>query len=239
MAGNALNWDGAFLRETEERHDEVNSIMDVLLNFGGFMYIGAIMPWSEFHRPEITSITIGRLMGLGFLVLILPRIPAVFAIYKLMPGVVVDWKEALFMGYFGPTGAGAVFYVEHTRHLFPELGEGDEEETNLVRAMIPCVYFLVIFSIVVHGLSIPALDLFYKWRKVEPIQEDAIEIRRKSLTVATRSRYIHRLQPLLAPRLQCRRPSHDCVQEGLPRRGDEVQAVRVQGEDHGCGAGVA
>jgi NhaP-type Na+/H+ or K+/H+ antiporter len=159
--------------------------MDVLLNFGGFMYIGAIMPWDQFHTPEVTGITLARLMGLGFLVLILRRIPAVFAIYKLMPDVVVDWKEALFMGYFGPIGAGAVFYVEHTRHLFPELGEGDEEETNLVRAMIPCVYFLVIFSIVVHGLSIPALDLLYRLIKVEPVQEDAVEIRRKSMTVAT------------------------------------------------------
>lgn len=187
VAGNALNWNGDFLRETLERHDEVNSIMDVLLNFGGFMYIGAIMPWSEFHAPELTGITIGRLMGLGFLVLVLRRIPAVFVIYKLMPDVVVDWKEALFMGYFGPIGAGAVFYVEHTRHLFPELGQGDEEETNLVRAMTPCVYFLVIFSIVVHGLSIPALDLFYRWRQIEPIQEDAVEIRRRSITVATPS----------------------------------------------------
>lgn len=185
VAGNALNWDGDFLRETEERHDEVNSIMDVLLNFGGFMYIGAVMPWESFHTPELNGITIGRLMGLGFLVLILRRIPAIFATYKLMSNVCVDWKEALFMGYFGPIGAGAVFYVEHTRHLFPELGEGDEEETNLVRAMIPCVYFLVIFSIVVHGLSIPALDLFYRWTKVEPIQEDAVEVRRKSLRVAT------------------------------------------------------
>lgn len=171
--------------ETEERHDEVNAIMDVLLNFGGFMYIGAIMPWDSFHAPELSGITIGRLFGLGFLVLVLRRIPAIFLTYKLMPKVCVDWKEALFMGYFGPIGAGAVFYVEHTRHLFPELGEGDEEETNLVRAMIPCVYFLVLFSIVVHGLSIPALNFAYQVRDIEPVQEDAVEVRRKSLSIAT------------------------------------------------------
>lgn len=52
------------------------------------------------------------------------------------------------MGYFDPIGKkvpltestpviptsrpgiGAVFYLEHTRHLFPELGEGDEEEVS-------------------------------------------------------------------------------------------------------------
>lgn len=37
VAGNALNWDGQYLEETEQRHDEVNSCLDVLLNFGGFM----------------------------------------------------------------------------------------------------------------------------------------------------------------------------------------------------------
>jgi NhaP-type Na+/H+ or K+/H+ antiporter len=85
------------------------------------------------------------------------------------------------MGYFGPIGIGAVFYVEHTRHLFPELGHGDAEETDLVRAMIPVVYWLVLFSIVVHGLSIPALSLIYRYCDVKPIREDAVELRRLSM----------------------------------------------------------
>jgi hypothetical protein len=38
--------------------------------------------------------------------------------------------------------------------------------------MVPVVYFLVLFSIIVHGLSIPALDLIYRWRKIPPIIED-------------------------------------------------------------------
>ncbi|KAH7114073.1 Sodium/hydrogen exchanger family protein [Dactylonectria macrodidyma] len=181
VAGNALNWDGHYLRETEERHDEVNSCIDVLLNFGGFMYIGSIIPWAEFHDPEGTGLTWGRLMILGLLVLLFRRIPAILLTYKLMPDVCTNYKEALFMGYFGPIGAGAVFYVEHARHQFPELGEGDEEETNLVRLMGPVVYFLVLFSIVVHGLSIPALSVIYKYMNVKPIQEDGIEMRRLSM----------------------------------------------------------
>jgi NhaP-type Na+/H+ or K+/H+ antiporter len=55
VAGNVMNWDGEYLRETEDRHDEVNSCMDVLLNFGGFMYIGTIIPWSEFNQPDDRS----------------------------------------------------------------------------------------------------------------------------------------------------------------------------------------
>lgn len=180
-----MNWDGKFLAETLERHDEVNSVMDVLLNFGGFMYIGAVMPWDQFNRPETTGLTYGRLFGLGFMVLAFRRIPAIFISYKMMPKVCKNWKEALFMGYFGPIGAGAVFYVEHTRHLFPELGQGDAEETNLVRAMIPVVYWLVLFSIVFHGLSIPALNLAYRYFGVEPVQDDAVELRRMSIHTAT------------------------------------------------------
>ncbi len=104
IAGNALNWNGLYLEESEKRHDEVNSCFDVILNFGGFMYIGTIIPWKEFQLPDLTGITVSRLMILGFLVLIFRRIPAIFMTYKLMPSCVKDWKEALFMGYFGPIG---------------------------------------------------------------------------------------------------------------------------------------
>jgi len=184
FAGNALNWDGGYLEEIEKRHDEVNSCVDVLLNFGGFMYIGSILPWDEFNQPETTGITYGRLFGLGFMILLFRRIPAIYATYKFMPKVCVDWKEALFMGYFGPIGVGAVFYLEHTRHLFPELGRGDLEETNLIRALGPVVYWLVFFSIVFHGLSIPALDLIYRYAGVQPIQDDSEAVKVARLSIA-------------------------------------------------------
>jgi hypothetical protein len=63
--------------------------------------------------------------------------------------------------------------------LFPKPGEArTDEEDDLVRAMIPVVYWLVLFSIVWHGLSIPALDAFYRFKGVQPItDEDPIEVR--------------------------------------------------------------
>ena len=71
-----------------------------------------------------------------------------------------------------------MFYVEHTRHLFPKIENAEtEEEEHLLRAMGAVVYFLVLFSIVVHGLSIPLLEAIYRWRKVPPIVEDPVEIR--------------------------------------------------------------
>lgn len=107
------------------------------------------------------------------MIIIFRRIPAILMAYKFMPNCVTDYKEALFMGYFGPIGIGAVFYVEHTRHLFQEPGEAlTAEENDLTRAMIPVVYWLVVFSIFWHGLSIPALNLIYKWRGIQPIQDE-------------------------------------------------------------------
>ncbi|KAK2024394.1 sodium/hydrogen exchanger family protein [Colletotrichum zoysiae] len=184
VAGSALNWDGEYLAEAQKRHDEVNASIDVLLNFGGFIYLGTIIPWSEFSS-DITGINPGRLFGLGALVLAFRRIPAVLLTYKLMPDTIKDWKEALFMGYFGPIGVGAAFYVEHARHLFPTIAEaaGDGEVTDMLRAIGPVVYWLALFSIVVHGLSIPTLNVVYEYVGVRPIQEDAVAVRRRSVRV--------------------------------------------------------
>ncbi|KAI1097864.1 Na(+)/H(+) antiporter 1 [Jackrogersella minutella] len=185
VAGAALNWDGEFLAETERRHDEVNSCIDVLLNFGGFMYLGITIPWSDFNQPDTTGITYPRLLGLGILVLLFRRIPSLLLTYKMMPAVVKNWKEAVFMGYFGPIGVGAVYYLQHTRLLFPKEEVASQRERELLDAISPVVYFLVLFSIIVHGLSIPILSTIYKYCNVRTITEDAVEMRRRSIYMPT------------------------------------------------------
>ncbi|GME40531.1 Cation/H+ exchanger [Neofusicoccum parvum] len=152
-AGNALNWNGIYQEECDNKHDGVNPTICSLLNYGAFLYIGTVMPWHEFNDPK-TGITYGRLFGLGFLILLFRRIPANMLTYKLLPCI------------------SAIFFVEHTRHIFPELGEGDEEESNLIAALGPTVYWLVFFSIVVHGISVPILDFIYKKLGVTTIQDE-------------------------------------------------------------------
>ncbi|KAL7276419.1 hypothetical protein RUND412_000591 [Rhizina undulata] len=180
IAGIFLNWDGMYLHETMARHDEVNTSIDFLLNLVGFLYIGAIIPWGSFNQPESTGITVPILVGCTILILVFRRIPAMLLCYKAMPATVQTWKEALFMGYFGPIGIGAVFYVEHTKLLLPELGEGDEEENNTVAAMVPVVYFIVLSSILIHGISIPILNLIYNYFNVKTIQDDVTVLHRLS-----------------------------------------------------------
>ncbi|KAK7928325.1 hypothetical protein PG985_005323 [Apiospora marii] len=185
VAGCALNWDGRFLAETKRRHDEVNSCIDVLLNFAGFMYIGVTVPWASFDQPATTGITWPRLLALGLLVLVLRRIPALLMCYRMMPNVVRGWREAVFMGYFGPIGVGAIYYLEHTTILLLRVTNPSSSEQALLNAIGPVVYFLALFSILVHGLSIPILNLVYSACGVCPVTDDAEPLRRCSVHVAT------------------------------------------------------
>ncbi|KJK64586.1 na+/h+ antiporter [Aspergillus parasiticus SU-1] len=176
IAGSFLNWDGVYNSEMQARHDTFNPTLETLLNFGTFMYLGAVMPWEQFHMPHETGITLPRLFGLGFLILVLRRIPTILLGYRFIPSICHGWTEALFMGYFGPIGIGAISYVEYARRLFPEPGESDDEINNLTAAMTPVVYWLVLFSILVHGLSVPILNAFYKLCNVPYICDHPVEV---------------------------------------------------------------
>ncbi|KAE8351648.1 putative plasma membrane antiporter [Aspergillus coremiiformis] len=177
IAGSFLNWDGVYNAEMQARHDTFNTTIEALLNFGTFMYLGAVMPWKEFNMPEDTGITLPRLFGLGFLILVLRRIPSILLGYRFMPAICGNWTEALFMGYFGPIGIGAISYVEYARRLFPERGQSDREINHLAETMTPVVYWLVLFSILVHGLSVPILNGFYKVFNVPYICDHPVEVR--------------------------------------------------------------
>ncbi|KAI9372891.1 Sodium/hydrogen exchanger family-domain-containing protein [Aspergillus egyptiacus] len=176
MTGCTLNWDGLYHAELQIRHDSFNASLESLLNYVTFMYLGAVMPWEEFHMPKGTGVTVPRLLGLGMLILVFRRIPAIMVGYRFMLGVCSSWKEALFMGHFGPIGLGAIAYVEYARRLFPDRGESDTEINNLTAAMRPVVYWLVLFSIVIHGLSVPILAVVYRILKVDKVRDQPVEV---------------------------------------------------------------
>lgn len=79
------------------------------------------------------------------------------------------------------------------------------------------VYWLVFFSIVFHGLSIPALDLIYKFAGVKPIQDDndAVEVRPLSYNVPhpTNSEYVNKRGSVIVYNRFSRGPVGD---EALP-----------------------
>lgn len=75
------------------------------------------------------------------------------ALYKAIPAI-HTWREAVFTGWFGPIGVGAVFYAMVALESVPEDGP-NAHARQMIR---PVVYFMVLASVVAHGVTIP---LFY------------------------------------------------------------------------------
>ena len=95
--GSAISWDGHFNTQIE---DEVfSSVIDLVLNCGCFIYIGAWMPFNMFNAPEL-DLTPWRLFIVFLAVMFLRRIPPLLLLYPWVPEI-ASWKEALFSGHFG------------------------------------------------------------------------------------------------------------------------------------------
>ncbi|CDH58281.1 related to na h-exchanging protein [Lichtheimia corymbifera JMRC:FSU:9682] len=142
-AGVALSWDEWFSRHTRNSH--FLQVLDPLLNVIIFTYIGATMPWQAF-----VDLSLWRLFVLAILVILLRRVPSTLLLYKFVPAI-YDWQEALFTGWFGPIGVGAIFYYATATDIFTPDGPFAYARATL----LPVVYFIVLASVVVHGFSIP------------------------------------------------------------------------------------
>ena len=97
--GSAISWDGYFNVQIE--NEVFSSVIDLVLNCGCFVYIGAWMPFPSFNTPEL-GILPWRLVVLFLAILVLRRIPAMLLLYRWIPEI-SGWKEALFSGHFGET----------------------------------------------------------------------------------------------------------------------------------------
>jgi len=97
ILGSAISWDGDFNIQTEG--EAFASIIDLVLNCGCFIYIGAWLPFSQFRADDL-GVTPVRLVLLTIGILFLRRIPAILCLYRWVPEI-SDWREALFSGHFG------------------------------------------------------------------------------------------------------------------------------------------
>ncbi|CAK7223601.1 hypothetical protein SCUCBS95973_005234 [Sporothrix curviconia] len=162
IAGNVFTWDDWFRLETKD--DSLQPTIDMLLNVTIFMWYGAVCPWSLFLNGPVP---LPRLVALGILVLLLRRLPWIMAIHKIIPQI-EDWRHGVFVGFFGPVGVSAIFYLyitlEFIEGLSPAaLDDGIADTAAKLRPDVATlgetttvvVWFLSIVSIVVHGLSVP------------------------------------------------------------------------------------
>lgn len=189
IAGNAFTWDDWFRRETE--HDSLQSTIDMLLNVGVFVWYGSALPWKHFYANHIANIW--QLIGLGIVVLLLRRLPWIIAMRRWIPQI-REGRQAFFMGFFGPIGVSAVYYIfvsldfiEH--HLTDAFGTPRSDVADLGNSIRTVVWFLFMCSMVsdsalplgacltlsrllillqiVHGLSIPIGKMgYFGWRAV-------------------------------------------------------------------------
>lgn len=163
-AGTGFAWDGWFANKTKDAH--LPDILDLLLNASMFVYFGAIIPWDKFVATEFTpEFSPWKLVGLLVLILLFRRLPIVLALKRWIPDI-KTYREALFCGHFGPMGLGALFLViEATAHLETDtslpLPHPPAHHPNKVaiETMYPIVCFIILGSIMVHGLSVAFISV--------------------------------------------------------------------------------
>lgn len=149
VAGNVMSWDDWFREQTLE--DSFQPTLDMILNQAMFLWLGAVCPWPDFvQTPEVY--TLGRLFALGLLILILRRPPVIACLHFLLPEV-EGTRNALYMGYFGPVGVSALFYLyEALEFLNTDINafdpEGEAWIQQLRQLLVTVVWFMVIFSTV-------------------------------------------------------------------------------------------
>ena len=164
--GTAFAWDGWFNRQTEE--SMFSNVIDLLFNCACFIFIGAWIPFEDFDAPEL-SISPWRLIVLGLLIVLLRRLPIMLALYKWIPDI-HTFRECVFAGHFGPMGVGAVFISTLAAVKLPApleieqngelVGGGHPGQIDyLGNSIQPIVAFMVLISIMIHGLSIPFFSL--------------------------------------------------------------------------------
>lgn len=142
-------------------------IIDLMFNSAMFIFFGAMIPWQSFDHLD--SITPARLFGVLVLILLLRRIPIVYALHKvrLLPHIKTD-SEALFAGHFGPMGVGALFLAMEARAQLetstsiPLPDPPDNlpiEKQRTITLIWPIICFVVLGSTLVHGLSTLAISI--------------------------------------------------------------------------------
>ncbi|KAL2420111.1 putative Na(+)/H(+) antiporter C3A11.09 [Exophiala dermatitidis] len=159
VAGNAFTWDDWFRIETAD--DSLQPTIDMLLNISVFLWFGAVCPWASFRTNDV--IPIWRLIFLGILILLFRRLPVIFAMHKKIREI-EEVHQAAFVGFFGPIGVSAIFYLYVSLDFLNQItvnGEVREDARRLGDVMRVVVWFLAICSIVVHGLSVPLGKLGY------------------------------------------------------------------------------
>ena len=113
FCGTAMNWNGHLHRDDLNTH--FSEGIDALLDVAVFTTLGTVLPWDLWHSHD-TQVTLGKLVLYGISVLLIRRLPFVVGLQKFIPEI-RSWREAGFVGWFGPMGIGALYYALESGEL--------------------------------------------------------------------------------------------------------------------------
>ncbi|EPY50436.1 plasma membrane sodium ion/proton antiporter Sod2 [Schizosaccharomyces cryophilus OY26] len=186
FTGVMLAWDNVFVDNMSECY--VPSFIDQTFNLLFFTYFGSIIPWEKFNWPQM-ELPVWRLIVFTILILFFRRIPAVFLCKPVIQDI-QTWKEALFVGHFGPIGVCAVYMAfVATSMLTPDeieslVYKSTDEFFILHELLWPIVCFVILSSIIVHGFSVPVLIYGEKLKSLfsrQKFYDPATEVDEKSI----------------------------------------------------------
>jgi NhaP-type Na+/H+ or K+/H+ antiporter len=127
-----------------DRLDEENvqDALDLITTTVTFTLFGLFLPWQEW-------LAMGwRGLGLVIAILLLRRLPAFLLLNRFIPDT-KNYKDALFMSWFGPIGVAAIFYANLAAH------DTGIDQVWYVTSLI------VMGSVIVHGITAAPFSILY------------------------------------------------------------------------------
>ena len=140
VAGVAFNATGS--SDAKERQEEVQGAITRFFDLPIFVLLGIALPWEGWLELGWSGVL------LAAAVLLLRRLPAVLALRPLL-GELRETRDILFLGWFGPVGAAALYYAAFSLH------DTGIEEVWIVVSLIICS------SVLIHGLTDTPLTKLY------------------------------------------------------------------------------
>jgi sodium/hydrogen antiporter len=141
VAGVVFNWAGS--SAAKESQEDIQEAISRFFDLPIFVLLGMALPWEGWLELGWK----GPVLVVA--VLLLRRLPAVLALRPFLAPLRSNTKGVLFLGWFGPIGAAALYYAAFS------LRETGIEEVWVVGSLIICA------SVLVHGVTATPLTKLY------------------------------------------------------------------------------
>jgi sodium/hydrogen antiporter len=141
VAGIVFNFAGS--SDAKESQEEIQEAISRFFDLPIFVVLGMALPWEGWLELGWGGIL------LVAAVLVLRRLPALLALRPLLGPLRGKIKDVLFLGWFGPVGAAALYYAAFS---FRETGI---EAAGTVGSLVICA------SLLVHGVTATPLTKLY------------------------------------------------------------------------------